>query len=193
MTDGHSPSDITRLLDEARAGSESALNEIVPLVYNELHRIAAASLHRAGPLQTMFTTDLVHEAFLKLTGSKNLQWENRVHFFNIAASSMRQILVDHARARRAEKRGGMLTRVQLDTSLPVHADTLEDIASLDEALRELEKTDSRSARIVELRFFGGLTNEEIAEILSLSSRTVKRDWEFARAWLFRKLNETGPR
>jgi RNA polymerase sigma-70 factor (ECF subfamily) len=193
MTDEHSTSDITRLLDEARAGSESALNEIVPLVYNELHRIAAASLHSAGPLQTMFTTDLVHEAFLKLTGSKNLQWENRIHFFNIAASSMRQILVDHARARRAEKRGGMLTRVQLDTSLPVRADTLEEIASLDEALRELEKTDSRSARIVELRFFGGLTNEEIAAILSLSSRTVKRDWEFARAWLFRKLNETGSR
>jgi RNA polymerase sigma-70 factor (ECF subfamily) len=187
--DQQSPSDITRLLQEVRNGSESALNEIVPLVYNELRRIAAANLRNAGPAQTMFTTDLVHEAFLKLTGSKNLRWESRLHFFNIAAASMRQILVDHARARRTEKRGGSLTRVQLDTSLPVRAESLDEIAALDEALRELEKEDSRSARIVELRFFGGLTNDEIAEILALSSRTVKRDWEFARAWLFRKLNE----
>ena len=189
VSDREETPDITRLLEEARLGNESALHEIIPLVYDELRRIAAVNLHRSGPAQTMFTTDLVHESFLKLTGSRSLRWENRLHFFNIAASSMRQILVDHARARRSEKRGGRLTRVQLDTSLPVRTDSLDDIAALDEAMRELEKTDARAARIVELRFFGGLTNDEIAEILALSARTVKRDWEFARAWLFRNLNE----
>jgi len=189
VSDREETPDITRLLEEARLGNESALHEIIPLVYDELRRIAAVNLHRSGPAQTMFTTDLVHESFLKLTGSRSLRWENRLHFFNIAASSMRQILVDHARARRSEKRGGRLTRVQLDTSLPVRTESLDDIAALDEAMRELEKTDARAARIVELRFFGGLTNDEIAEILALSARTVKRDWEFARAWLFRNLNE----
>lgn len=189
VSDREETPDITRLLEEARLGNESALHEIIPLVYDELRRIAAVNLHRSGPAQTMFTTDLVHESFLKLTGSRSLRWESRLHFFNIAASSMRQILVDHARARRSEKRGGRLTRVQLDTSLPVRTESLDDIAALDEAMRELEKTDARAARIVELRFFGGLTNDEIAEILALSARTVKRDWEFARAWLFRNLNE----
>jgi RNA polymerase sigma-70 factor, ECF subfamily len=187
--DAERSADITQLLEEARSGSESALNEIVPLVYDELRRIASCSL-RSGQSPTLFTTDLVHESFLKLTGSRQLRWESRVHFFNIAASSMRQILVDHARARLAEKRGGMLTRVRLETSLPGTTESLDDIAALDEALKEFEKIDPRSGRIVELRFFGGLTNDEIAEMLSLSSRTVKRDWEFARAWLFRRLRES---
>ncbi|MEO8167643.1 MAG: sigma-70 family RNA polymerase sigma factor [bacterium] len=187
MTEAEPPSEVTRLLEEARIGNQQSLQELIPLVYEELRRIASSNLRNAGPKQTMFTTDLVHEAFLKLTGSQNLKWESRLHFFNIAATSMRQILVDHARARNAEKRGGMLTRVTFDSSLPVHIDSLDDIAALDEAMRALEKVDARACRIIELRFFGGLTNSEIAGMLSLSERTVKRDWEFAKAWLFRVL------
>ena len=182
-------SEVTRLLEEARAGNRQALHELVPLVYEELRRLASISLHRAGPQQTMFTTDLVHEAFLKLTSSRSVSWQDRLHFFNLAAASMRQILVDHARSRHAAKHGGLLTRVTFDSALPIGEEVLDDIAALDEALQQLEKVDSRSARIVELRFFAGLTNDEIAEMLSLSARTVKRDWEFAKAWLYRQLQE----
>ncbi len=181
--------EVTILLEEARSGNEEALHQLVPLVYNELRRIASSNLRSAGPGQTMLTTDLVHESFLKLIGSRNISWQNRLHFFSIAATSMRQILVDHARARHAGKRGGQRVRVPLDDALPAGSEYLDDIAELDEALSALEKTDARSARIVELRFFGGLTNDEIAELLSVSVRTVIRDWEFARAWLYRFLND----
>jgi RNA polymerase sigma factor (TIGR02999 family) len=183
--------DATMLLEEARSGNEEALHQLIPLVYDELHRIASQSLRSAGPAQTMLTTDLVHESFLKLIGSRNVSWQNRLHFFSIAATAMRQILVDHARARHAEKRGGIRIRVPLDDSLTTNEFSLDDIAELDEALSALGKADARSARIVELRFFGGLTNEEIAELLDISDRTVIRDWEFARAWLYRFLNNTG--
>jgi RNA polymerase sigma-70 factor, ECF subfamily len=180
--------DATSLLEEARSGNEEALHHLVPLVYEELRRMASEHLRSAGPGQTMLTTDLVHESFLKLIGSRNLSWQNRLHFFSIAATSMRQIIVDHARARHAGKRGGNSVRIPLADWLPSDDQSLDDIAELDEALCALEKTDARSARIVELRFFGGLTNEEIAELLNLSARTVIRDWEFARAWLYRFLN-----
>jgi RNA polymerase sigma factor (TIGR02999 family) len=180
--------DVTILLEEARSGNEEALHQLVPLVYDELRRIASENLRSARPGQTMLTTDLVHESFLKLIGSRNLSWQNRLHFFSIAATSMRQIIVDHARARHAGKRGGNRIRVPLEDGLPTDDQSLDDIAELDEALCALEKADTRSARIVELRFFGGLTNEEIAELLNISARTVIRDWEFARAWLYRFLN-----
>lgn len=181
--------DVTILLEEARSGNRDALQELVPLVYDELRRIASQNLRSAGPGQTMLTTDLVHESFLKLIGSRNVSWQNRLHFFSIAATSMRQIIVDHARARHAGKRGGNSIRVSLEDVLPSDDQSFEAIAELDEALSALEKTDARSARIVELRFFGGLTNEEIAELLGISTRTVIRDWEFARAWLYRFLND----
>jgi RNA polymerase sigma factor (TIGR02999 family) len=181
--------EVTQLLEQARTGDQQALNELVPMVYDELRRIASASLHSAGSQQTMLTTDLVHEAFLKLTGSRNVTWENRLHFFNLAAASMRQILVDHARARKAKKRWGTQTRVTLNEALPIHDRTLEHIAELDEGLREFEAVDARACRIVELRFFTGLTIEEIAGLLNISSRTVKRDWEYAKAWLHRWLVE----
>jgi RNA polymerase sigma-70 factor, ECF subfamily len=181
--------DVTILLEEARSGNDEALNQLVPLVYDELRRIASSHLRTAGPGQTMLTTDLVHESFLKLIGSQNLSWRNRLHFFSIAATSMRQIIVDHARARHAGKRGGKSIRVPLEDGLPVGEQTLDEIAALDEALCALESADARAARIVEFRFFGGLTNEEIAELLNISARTVIRDWEFARAWLFRFLSE----
>jgi RNA polymerase sigma factor (TIGR02999 family) len=182
--------DVTILLEEARSGNEESLHQLVPLVYDELRRIASQNLRSAGPGQTMFTTDLVHESFLKLIGSRNVSWQNRLHFFSIAATVMRQIIVDHARARHAGKRGGNSVRIPLQNGLPVDDQSLDDIAELDEALCALEKTDARSARIVEFRFFGGLTNEEIAELLNISARTVIRDWEFARAWLYRFLNNT---
>jgi RNA polymerase sigma factor (TIGR02999 family) len=180
--------DVTILLEEARSGSDIALQTLVPLVYTELRRIASSHLHTAGPGQTMFTTDLVHETFLKLVGSRNLSWENRGHFFSIAATSMRQIVIDHARARHAGKRGGHNIRVPLDDALAIDDTVPGTMEELDEALSALEKEDARSARIVEFRFFAGLTNEEIAELLHVSVRTVIRDWEFARAWLFRFLN-----
>jgi len=180
--------DVTVLLEEARSGSEEALHQLVPMVYDELRRIASQHLRSAGPGQTMLTTDLVHESFLKLIGSRNLSWRNRLHFFSIAATAMRQIIVDHARARRAGKRGGNSVRLPLEDGMPIDDQSLDEIAEIDEALSALEKVDARSARIVEFRFFGGLTNEEIAELLSISTRTVIRDWEFARAWLYRFLN-----
>jgi RNA polymerase sigma factor (TIGR02999 family) len=180
--------DVTILVEEARSGNEEALHQLVPLVYEELRRIASQNLRSAGPGQTMLTTDLVHESFLKLIGSRNLSWQNRLHFFSIAATTMRHIIVDHARARHAGKRGGNSVRVPIEESLPSDDQSIDDIAELGEALCALEKTDARSARIVELRFFGGLTNEEIAELLNISARTVIRDWEFARAWLYRFLN-----
>ncbi|MBI5474758.1 MAG: sigma-70 family RNA polymerase sigma factor [Ignavibacteriae bacterium] len=184
--------DATLLLEEARSGNEEALQQLIPLVYDELRRIASANLRSSGPGQTMLTTDLVHESFLKLIGSRNLSWQNRLHFFSIAAVSMRQIIVDHARARRADKRGGTSIRVTMDDDLLAADQSLDDIAELDEALSALEKADARSARIVEFRFFGGMTNEEIAELLNVSSRTVIRDWEFARAWLYRFLTNKRP-
>jgi RNA polymerase sigma factor (TIGR02999 family) len=182
--------DVTILLEEARSGDERALQQVIPIVYDDLRRIASQNLRSAGPGQTMLTTDLVHESFLKLIGSRNLSWQNRLHFFGIATNVMRQVIVDHARARRAEKRGGNRIRVPLDDGLPCHDQDFSDIAELDEALCALEKTDSRSARIVEFRFFGGFSNDEIAELMSVSARTVIRDWEFARAWLYRYLNNT---
>jgi len=180
--------DVTILLEDARSGSEEALNQLVPLVYDELRHIASNHLRTAGPGQTMLTTDLVHESFLKLIGSRNLSWQNRLHFFSIAAASMRQIIVDHARARHAGKRGGHMARVPMDDELAINDQSLDEIAELDEALCALEKSDARSARIVELRYFGGLSNAEIAELLNISSRTVIRDWEFARAWLYQFLD-----
>ena len=179
--------DVTSLLEEARSGNKRALEQLVPLVYRELRQIASQHLRSAGPGQTMLTTDLVHETYLKMIGSQSLSWQNRLHFFSIAATSMRQIIVDHARARQAYKRGGKDIRIPLEECLIPDGQSIEDIAALDEALSALEKTDARSARIVELRFFGGLSNEEISELLDVSVRTVIRDWEFARAWLYRFL------
>ena len=182
-------SEVTQLLERVRSGNQKALQELIPLVYDELRRIASACLRGGFQNKTLLATDLVHEAFLKLSGSQNVTWENRLHFFNVAAASMRQILVDHARAKKTEKRGGSLTRVTFDEALSVEEQTLEQIAALDEVLHKFESVDARACRIVELRFFTGLTLEEIAELLNVSSRTVKRDWEYAKAWLHRAINK----
>jgi RNA polymerase sigma factor (TIGR02999 family) len=186
--------DVTDLLGELRQGNRAALDELVPIVYDELRGIASRQLagERAG--HTLQTTALVHEAFLKLVGLDRIDWQGRAHFFAVAARLMRQILVDYAERRGAQKRGGGLVRVPLDegtlTVAPGGASEgaqLDSLVSLDAALRRLETTDARQGRVVECRFFAGMSVEETAEALEVSPGTVKRDWRLARAWLNREL------
>ncbi|HEX7078297.1 MAG TPA: ECF-type sigma factor [Candidatus Eisenbacteria bacterium] len=175
--------EITRLLVSAREGTRDALNALIPHVYEELHSLAHRSLFSQRPEETLNTTALVHEAFLKLHARETLTVADRRHFFAVAAMAMRQIVVDHARRRLAGKRGGDLRRVDLDsTDVPVH-DGAADVLALEEALQRLSDLDSRLGRVVELRFFGGLTVDETAEVLEVDPRTVKRDWRKARAVL----------
>jgi RNA polymerase sigma factor (TIGR02999 family) len=185
------PGAITDLLARARGGESSALEELVPHVYAELRRIAGRHMRRERPGQTLQATALVHEAYIRLFKDEELSFENRAHFFGIAARAMRQILVEHARSRDARKRGGGLRRVTLDEGLASGQPAHVDLLALDEALERLATRSAAQARIVELRFFGGLTNEETAAALGVSPATVKRAWTMARAWLFRELTE-GP-
>jgi len=184
----HSPKEITRLLLAWGEGDEAALDELTPLVYEELHRLAHhyMSGERAG--HTLQTTALVNEAYLRLIDWKNVQWQNRAHFFAVSAQLMRRILVDFARARGYDKRGGGVRAEALDEAALVTDEKGTDLVALDEALGALAELDERQARIVELRFFGGLTNEEVAEVLKVSEGTVRRDWSLARAWLHRELS-----
>ena len=183
-----SPSDVTTLLKEARAG-EPVLDEIMPLVYDELRCLARAQRHRLGPYRTLNTTALVHEAYLKLVGRDHSGWEDRQHFFRIAARVMRDIVVDHARRRRAAKRGGTAPHVSLDDLPPLPAVKIDEVLWVHEFLDWLEDIEPRQARVVELRYFVGLTIEETAEVLAVSPATVKRDWTSARAWLYRELGD----
>jgi len=181
------PGAITELLELARAGNEPAVDQLVPLVYGELRRIAARFMRRERPGQTLQTTALVHEAYLRLLKDQDISFQNRAHFLGIAARSMRQILVEHARARDAEKRGGERRRITLDEAVAAGVPRDIDLLALDLALERLAVLDPNRARIVELRFFGGLTNEETAAALGVSPATVKRAWTVARAWLYREL------
>ena len=167
---------------------DPAVNALLPLVYDELRRLAAAYLRRERPGQTIQPTALVHEAYLRLLKDKPDRWQNRAHFCAIAAHSMRQILIERARARGALKRGGVQARVTLDEGLLAADSPPIDILALDEALERLEAIDPEQARLVELRFFGGLTIEETAEAMNISAATVKRHWTIARAWLARELS-----
>jgi RNA polymerase sigma factor (TIGR02999 family) len=176
------------LLERARGGQEPAIEQLVPLVYGELRRIAARHLRRERPGGTLQATALVHEAYLRLLKDEDLSFQNRAHFFGIAARSMRQILVEHARARGAGKRGGERQRVTLDEGAAAVPGPDVDLLALNEALDRLAAVNPQHARIVELRFFGGLTNEEAAAALDVSPATVKRAWAVARAWLFRELS-----
>lgn len=179
--------DITGQLLAWRAGDTGALDRLVPLVYNELRRIAHRELRRENPGHTLDTTALVHEAYLKLVDQSRVEWADRSHFFAVAAQAMRRVLVDYARRYRAEKRGGALRRVSLtDVALAAEqrADTL---LALDEALNNLAALDQRLARAVECRFFGGMTEEETAEALGITARTLRRDWTKAKGWLHRAL------
>jgi RNA polymerase sigma factor (TIGR02999 family) len=183
--------DPTRLLTRAASGDDKAVSQLMPLVYDELRRLAASYIRRERPGQTLQATALVHEAYVRLINEKAHSWQNRTHFLAIAALSMRQILVQRARARRAAKRGGDPARITLDEQLlpaakPDASDEV-DLVALDEALTRLATLNARHAKVVELRYFGGLGVEETAAALDISSATVKRDWTLARAWLRREL------
>jgi RNA polymerase sigma factor (TIGR02999 family) len=198
MTDGPSAEpDVTRLLREWRSGRQDALDRLMPLVYEELHVIASRHVAHEWRVGALQTTALVNEAYLKLVGQQGVDWQNRAHFFAIAATVMRRILVDSARRERRAKHGGGVTPLPLDDALPI-ADPLTvdmvDALALDVALRKLEGIDAGQARIVELRFFGGLTVEETAEVIGASAATVKREWALAKGWLYAQMTgESGLR
>lgn len=183
-------SDVTQLLLDWNQGKPAALDELLPLVYNELRRLANSYLRREGSDHTLQGTALVHEAWIRMIDRGRVEWQNRAHFFGIAARLMRQILVDHARADRAEKRGGGKTMLALDEGIGVQEARNIEMLALDEALTRLAALDSQQARIVEMRFFGGLSVEETAAVLGVAPITVKRDWAVAKGWLFRELQRT---
>ena len=182
-----SPQDVTRLLQAWSQGEQSALEKLVPLVYRELHLRARRCMARERGQHSLQTTALIHEAYLRLVGSSPVAWESRNHFFAIAARLMRRILVDRARARRSQKRGGAARPVSFDAQLVVAGPPDRDLASLDDALLALAAFDERKAKVVELRFFGGLSVEETAEVLGVSPQTVLRDWRLSKAWLLREM------
>lgn len=184
--------DVTTLLAEASAGDPEAYDRLAPLVYDELRRIAARCLRRERLDHTLQPTALVNEAFLKLIDQRRVTWQNRAHFFAVSARLMRRVLVDHARAHHAGKRGGHLARVSLDDAVIGARARDADLVALDDALRELERRDPDAARLVELRYFAGLTTRETAEVLGVSTSTVEREWVAARAWLFRALSPKEP-
>ena len=182
-----SPRDVTALLGEWSRGDQTALNQLLPLVYAELRRVAARQLRIERADHTLQPTALVHEAFIKLVDQRRVDWQNRAHFFGVAATFMRRILVDHARRHRASKRGDGVRCVSIDEAQAVAASNEMPVLALDQALERLETFDADLAKLVELRAFGGLTIEEAAQVLSVSPATVKRDWRTARAWLNREL------
>ena len=182
------PQEITQLLIEWSNGSQTALERLTPLVDRELHRLAHHYMRRENAGNTLQTTALVNEAFLKLIDQKHVQWKNRAHFFALSAQLMRRILVDHARSRQYAKRGGGAQRITFDEALVVSAERGDDLVALDEALNRLSDIDTRKAKVVELRFFGGLSVDETAEALEISAITVMREWSMAKAWLYNSLN-----
>jgi RNA polymerase sigma factor (TIGR02999 family) len=184
--------DVTLLLAKWRGGDDEALDELVSVVYNELRRLAGSYLNHESAGQTLQTHDLIHEAFLRLIGQRHVDWQNRAHFFAIAARMMRRILTDHARRRASNKHGGGWRRVRLDDMPEMAVTSDAGIVAVDEALVELKEIDEVLAKIVELRFFGGLEHDEIAAVLGVSSVTVRRRFRVAKAWLYRRLDQTEP-
>jgi len=182
------PQEITQLLVAWSDGDRAALDQLTPLVYEELRRLAHRYMSQERPGHTLQTSALVNEAYLRLIDQKNVHWQNRAQFFGIAAQMMRRILVDHARQRRYAKRGGDARQVPLDEAMIVSEERAAEVVALDEALNSLAGVDPRKSRIVELRFFGGLSIEETAEVLALSPGTVMRDWTLAKAWLRRAVS-----
>ena len=190
---GHTPSEVTLLLQRAREDSESALRELLPLVHDELRRIAGAQMQRERQDHTLEPTALVHEAFVRLADQQGLEWQDRAHFLGVAAQAMRRVLVDHARAKRADKRGGDRARVTLQEDLVSGGEDKDvDLLDLHEKLEAFRELHERRARVVELRFFGGLTFEESGHVLGVSAKTVEADWYFARAWLRREMRAKDP-
>jgi RNA polymerase sigma factor (TIGR02999 family) len=184
--------EITQLLAEWRDGKQEALDELYPLVYDELHRLARRYMSRERKGHTLQTTALINEAYVRLVDQKNVRWANRSHFFAISAQIMRRILIDHARRHAYAKRGGGAQQVSLDEAAIVTRTAGEELLRLDEALKSLAEMDPRRSQVVELRYFGGLNNEEIAGVLNISENTVTRDWNMARAWLHQQLTESSP-
>ncbi|HEX7771893.1 MAG TPA: sigma-70 family RNA polymerase sigma factor [Pyrinomonadaceae bacterium] len=180
---------ITELLAEWREGNQSALDELYPLVYDELHRLARRYMSRERKDHTLQTTALINEAYVRMVDQKNVNWANRSHFFAISAQIMRRILIDHARRHRYAKRGGGAQQVSLEEVAAIVPDQGRELVRLDEALKSLAERDPRRSQVVELRYFGGLNNEEIAGVLHVSENTVTRDWNMARAWLYQQLTE----
>ena len=184
--------DVTTLLEQASSGDESAVRRLMPLVYDELRRLAEFYLRQERDDHTLQATALVHEAYLRLIKQDQVDWQNRAHFFGVAAQSIRRILVDHARHHQRIKRGGDRQRLALDDDVAMDEGRGLDLIALDDALTSLGSLNKRAAEIVELRFFGGLTREEVAEYLGVSVRTVADDWRYARAWLRRELSPGTP-
>jgi RNA polymerase sigma factor (TIGR02999 family) len=185
--------DITRLLRDWRDGDQTALEHLVPLIERDLRRIARQRLGREGAADsTLTTTSLMQETYVRLLGLANVDWQGRAHFFALCTEIVRGIVVDHARARNAEKRGGGARRVPLEEAALVSGESSASVLAIDEALRELSKMDPRKGRVVELRFFGGLSVEETAEVLGVSAETVTRDWRLARIWLMRQVERGAP-
>ena len=182
------PKEVTQLLIAWGNGEEEALEKLVPLIYDELRRIARRYMKREPAGHTLQTTALVNEAYLRLIEQKGMKWQNRAHFFAISAQLMRRILVSMARARHANKRGGEARQVSLDEALVISEERAAELVALDEAMNELAALDPRRSRVVELRYFGGLSVEETAEVLNISPETVMRDWKRAKAWLYTELN-----
>ena len=185
----HSPNDITRLLTAWTDGDQSALEKLVPLVESELHRLAHHYMVRERPGHTLQTSALVNEAYIRLIDWKNVRWQNRAHFFAVSAQLMRRILVDFARERNYLKRGGGALQVSLTEAEALPLERNDDLVALDEALARLSQLDERKARVVELRFFGGLSVKEVAEVLKVSEETVMRDWRLAKVWLLREIGQ----
>jgi RNA polymerase sigma factor (TIGR02999 family) len=177
---------VTQLLKAMHAGDTQAAESLLPLVYAELHRLAKGYMRRERPDHTLQATALINEAYLRLVG-EDIDWNSRAHFIGLAANVMRRVLVDYARAHNAEQRGGGLQRVEMQDELAISAEQLDEVEHLDEALKKLEKENPRQARVVELRYFGGLSVEQIGALLQIAPRSVKRDWALARIWLFREL------
>ncbi|MEZ5426429.1 MAG: sigma-70 family RNA polymerase sigma factor [Pyrinomonadaceae bacterium] len=180
--------DITKLLVEWSDGSSEALDELMPLVYDELHRMARNYMHNQSPHHTLQATALINEAYVKLADNKEKTWQDRAHFFAVAASIMRHILVDYARSKNADKRGGQTQVISLDDVAEISNERALEIIELDDALNLLSTEDERKGRVVELRYFGGLTIEETAEVLKVSPKTVARDWRFSKTWLLQELS-----
>jgi len=181
--------EVTQLLVNWSNGNKAALDQLMPLVYQELRRIASGYLRRERPDHTLQTTALVNEAYMRLVDYSNLRWQDRAQFFALAAQLMRRILIDHARRYRYAKRGGGARKVSLDETAIISKERAADLVALDDALTSLAKIDPRKCQVVELRFFGGLSIEETAEVLKVSSMTVQREWRWAKAYLYREIRE----
>jgi RNA polymerase sigma factor (TIGR02999 family) len=182
------PMEVTQLLQDWSDGDQSALEKLLPLVEADMHRLARRYMRKESPDCVLQTTALINEAYIRLIKGKKMRWQNRVHFFGVSTRLMRQILVDYARKQHRLKRGGAVIKVSLEEAVAVAQERGEDVVALDEALISLSAIDRRQSLIVELRFFGGLSVEEVAEVLKVAPRTVQREWTLARAWLYRELS-----